>query len=1233
MDQSPSKSKPHSSSFSSTSSTKSQKAIKLGICAMEKKVQSKHMQNILKGLSQFEEFEIITFSEDIIFNKDINEWPIVDAMIIFFSDGFPYNKGLKYINLRKPFLINDFETQKLFWDRRKVLETLKANQIPTPPNIIIDRGEEVNNDGEFSHKLNDSLEIENMIQNFKNEIVKSSSTNLGGYDLNDVDYSSLRKNEMSTFSLIDTDINSTPQKNLDFRGNIIEKDEDIIEVCPQSDKTSSINETKTPSTIAGPSTGPDADLLEFDDHIEYKGKKLFKPFVEKPVNGDDHNIYIYYPPSHGGGQKRLFRKTKDLCSLFIPNANSIRRDKSYIYEEFLQTDGFDIKVYTIGPEYAHAEARKSPSLDGKVQRSSEGKEVRYPVNLTPHEKELARKIVNTFKQNVCGFDILRARGHSYVCDINGWSFVKGNKKYYEDCAILIRKMILQQLDQNLFLKNPIYLKKVPIYKALKLPYLQKDSPKYVEELRSVVAVFRHADRSPKQKMKLVVDNMDILSLFEKFGKIEEEEDNSNIVDVDSKVVPHFKEIKLKKPKELMEVLKIVTNILFKNKIDECLLCDINDNFFTKLFQIKMVLEKNLNFEGMTRKIQMKPLKSDFKLIENGKKKKYFVSEALMILKWGGNITHSGIEQARLLGNTFRVQMYPSNLGDGSGLLRLHSTYRHDLKCYSSDEGRCLKTAAAFLQGLLSLEGPMIPIISSMVRKDEPVSQSLDISCEQIPEVKNKIKQEISDCLNKNGELKEKFDSMFEKSTIYQNVESNSNSSKNVINSIESSSHISSYPLYDLMINIGNPYIRMKKIIELMDIIIEHLKSYLSPEEIELECNSYFIKSVTSIQKRTMLKSLKKLSEEAEKYFTSQLDDDNFEEDEYSGIPSPRISTQDVLVKKTKSGKSSFIEGKSHSRGRANNSPSPSQGGMNLMSIQDKKGKEKDIEKNVSSETSSINQVNSSYIKTVHECEDEKIILIFKRYVKLRKDFYNKKTKKFDISKVPDIYDNIKYDIIHNKGLLGEEAYELYSHINLLANFVMPLEYGITIKEKMNIGIKVIGSLLNKIHKDLLWWNYLNPYYPKPKELEETDATFSGLDQSRVDKSEIKSSWRHVKTRFYFTCASHMYALLNLLTYGYDSFLVDRTESNKKGISELRNVFDLDYCSHIVFRLYENFNVPIENPKRFRLEIIMSPGSTKDPKEADQNHMINVSPWIILNNNLTLQQLKEFFCKFVDKENP
>jgi len=55
------------------------------------------------------------------------------------------------------------------------------------------------------------------------------------------------------------------------------------------------------------------------------------------------------------------------------------------------------KVYTVGPEYAHAEARKSPSLDGKVERDSQGKEIRYPVILDQHEKVLAHKVCKLFK--------------------------------------------------------------------------------------------------------------------------------------------------------------------------------------------------------------------------------------------------------------------------------------------------------------------------------------------------------------------------------------------------------------------------------------------------------------------------------------------------------------------------------------------------------------------------------------------------------------------------------------------------------------------------------------------------------------------------------------------------------------------------------------------------------------------------------------------------------------------
>ena len=74
-------------------------------------------------------------------------------------------------------------------------------------------------------------------------------------------------------------------------------------------------------------------------------------------------------------------------------------------------------------------------MDGVVQRTVEGKEVRYPVNLTQEEKNIARKIEKIFKQNICGFDILRSKGKSYANDVNERSFVKGNNKYYEDYAI------------------------------------------------------------------------------------------------------------------------------------------------------------------------------------------------------------------------------------------------------------------------------------------------------------------------------------------------------------------------------------------------------------------------------------------------------------------------------------------------------------------------------------------------------------------------------------------------------------------------------------------------------------------------------------------------------------------------------------------------------------------------------------------------------------------------------
>ncbi|KAG5389401.1 hypothetical protein IGI04_030942, partial [Brassica rapa subsp. trilocularis] len=103
----------------------------------------------------------------------------------------------------------------------------------------------------------------------------------------------------------------------------------------------------------------------------------------------------------------------------------------------------------------------------------------------------------------------------------------------------------------------------------------------------------------------------------------------------------------------------------------------------KLRQIKAALEEGENFSGIYRKVQLKPLKWD------GEGEEEKPVEALMILQYGGVLTHAG---------------------EGTGLLRLHSTYRHDLKIYSSDEGRVQMSAAAFAKGLLDLEGQLTPIL-------------------------------------------------------------------------------------------------------------------------------------------------------------------------------------------------------------------------------------------------------------------------------------------------------------------------------------------------------------------------------------------------------------------------------------------------------------------------------------------------------------------------------------------
>lgn len=53
-----------------------------------------------------------------------------------------------------------------------------------------------------------------------------------------------------------------------------------------------------------------SQVNEQDDHLEIDGQVFMKPFVEKPVSAENHDVYIYFPSSAGGGSQRLFRKVR-----------------------------------------------------------------------------------------------------------------------------------------------------------------------------------------------------------------------------------------------------------------------------------------------------------------------------------------------------------------------------------------------------------------------------------------------------------------------------------------------------------------------------------------------------------------------------------------------------------------------------------------------------------------------------------------------------------------------------------------------------------------------------------------------------------------------------------------------------------------------------------------------------------------------------------------------------------
>jgi len=75
------------------------------------------MQNILTRIKERDYIEIVTFPEEVILESPIEDWPVCDCLIAFYSKGFPLKKAIKYVELRKPLVFNDMNVQYSLMDR------------------------------------------------------------------------------------------------------------------------------------------------------------------------------------------------------------------------------------------------------------------------------------------------------------------------------------------------------------------------------------------------------------------------------------------------------------------------------------------------------------------------------------------------------------------------------------------------------------------------------------------------------------------------------------------------------------------------------------------------------------------------------------------------------------------------------------------------------------------------------------------------------------------------------------------------------------------------------------------------------------------------------------------------------------------------------------------------------------------------------------------------------------
>jgi len=204
--------------------------------------------------------------------------------------------------------------------------------------------------------------------------------------------------------------------------------------------------------------------------------------------------------------------------------------------------------------------------------------------------------------------------------------------------------------------------------------------------------------------------------------------------------------------------------------------------------------------------------------------------------------------------------------------------------------------------------------------------------------------------------------------------------------------------------------------------------------------------------------------------------------------------------------------------------------------------------------------------------------------------------------VPDIYDAIKYDLLHNQEIIGfEEAVSLRTKVKDLSDIILPLENGVTKDEKIRVGSAICNSLLKKIKED-----FQNKQVEV--ETEQLDSDF------RLEIPE-----RQVRTRVYFTSGNTLQGLLQVLLNA--SSWSDSPQWTD-ALDHCSKVSEIDFLSQIVMQMYEDSSKDVSSAERWLVQIHFSPGVTSKnvPDEVSD-------PWIqpltCLHNGLSHRQLDDF----------